>query len=224
MSPDADKALALAGEGVARLNEHAVRRVPLARGQLLHVVTDDVVLPDGSLSTREFVVHPGAVMVVPLLDDGRVLLERQYRHPMGRVMIEFPAGKLDAHEPSLACAQRELREETGFSAQEWAHAATIHPVISYSTEHIDIWFARGLTEGSRQLDPGEFVETFFVSPQELIHWCATGEVTDAKTLAGAWWLQNVLSGHWSLNWWRVGTPCPPVVKGPFVPPVGQHRP
>jgi ADP-ribose pyrophosphatase len=143
-------------------------------------------------------------MVLALLEDAaggvRVVLERQYRYPVGRVMIEFPAGKLDPGEDSQRCAERELREETGYAASEWALAGVLHPVISYSTEFIDIWFARGLTAGARQLDQGEFLDVFCATPTELLQWCHDGRVTDGKTLSGAFWLQNVLSGAWQLTW------------------------
>ncbi|GAB4087470.1 MAG TPA: NUDIX hydrolase [Burkholderiaceae bacterium] len=167
---------------------------------MLQVVRDTVVLPDASVGSREYVIHPGAVMVVPLLDDGRVLLERQFRYPMGEAMIEFPAGKLDAGEGSLSCAKRELQEETGFQAQSWAYAGVLHPVISYSTEHIDIWFARDLVHTERHLDVGEFLDVFAATPTELVGWCAQGRVTDAKTLVATFWLQNVLNGTWTLAW------------------------
>ncbi|NMM07259.1 NUDIX hydrolase [Polaromonas sp.] len=172
----------------------------ILKGHFLQVMRDSVKLPDGSLATREYVVHSGAVMVVALLDDGRLVLERQFRYPMQAVMLEFPAGKFDPGETSLACAQRELREETGYSAREWAKAGVLHPVISYSTEFIDIWFARGLTPGQRKLDDGEFLDVFTATPAELLAWCANGQVTDAKTLTGMLWLQNVLSGVWTLDW------------------------
>lgn len=182
------------------LTEHTLDSEELLKGNFLHALRDTVRLPDGGTATREYIVHPGAVMIVALLDDGRVVLERQFRYPMRQVMIEFPAGKLDAGEDPLACARRELLEETGYTAREWAHAGVLHPVISYSTEFIDIWFARGLSLGERKLDEGEFLEVFSASPAQLLAWCRDGQVTDAKTLTGALWLQNILSGAWSLSW------------------------
>lgn len=186
--------------GDAHLTEETVQREELLRGRFLQVLRDTVRLPDGGSDTREYIVHPGAVMVVPLLDDGRVVLERQYRHPMGRVMVEFPAGKLDAGEDTWTCGRRELLEETGYAAREWAKAGVLHPVISYSTEFIEIWFARGLALQERHLDAGEFLEVFSASVDELLAWCRDGTVTDAKTLSAALWLQNWRAGAWDLRW------------------------
>ena len=172
----------------------------ILKGRFLHAFRDTVRLPDGSETTREYVMHPGAVMMIPLLDDGRLVMERQFRYPMDRVMIEFPAGKIDAGEDRLDCAKRELLEETGFTAREWARAGVLNPVISYSTEFIEVWFCRGLTLTKSQLDDGEFIEVFTATPQEIFDGCRDGAITDAKTLIGALWLQNVLSGNWQLEW------------------------
>lgn len=185
------------------LTEHPVRSDELFKGHLLHAFRDEVRLPDGSQSAREYVRHPGAVMIIALIEAPggvEVVLERQYRYPVRQTLIEFPAGKLDPGESALACAQRELREETGYSAREWARAGVLHPVVSYSTEVIEIWFARGLRAGARQLDPGEFLEVFCATPEALLGWCRGGQVTDAKTLVGALWLRHVLDGAWSLDW------------------------
>ncbi|MBD3893281.1 NUDIX hydrolase [Hydrogenophaga sp.] len=182
------------------LRETALSRAELVQGVFLHVVRDTVRLPSGAQAAREYVLHPGAVMVIALQDDGRVVLERQYRHPLQTVMIEFPAGKLDASEGSLSCAQRELREETGYSAREWAWAGRLAPTIAYSDELIDIWFARGLSLGERQLDEGEFLDVFSASPAELLSWCRSGALIDGKSLVGVLWLQQVLRGDWVLEW------------------------
>ena len=150
--------------------------------------------------------HPGAAVIAALLEDGhggwRVVLERQWRHPLGQAIIELPAGKLDPGEPPLHCARRELREETGYTAREWACAGLMHPTPAYSTEGIHLWFARGLTAGPRQLDAGEHLHVFTATVPELLDWCRQGRVTDSKTLAAALWLQNYLSGAWPLDWQR----------------------
>ena len=127
-------------------------------GGFLTVCLDTVSLPDGSLTTRQYIRHPGAVAVIPLLDDGRVVMVRQYRYPIARVLIELPAGKLDPGETVMRCAARELVEETGYTAREWAYAGAYHNAAAYSTEVMQVWFARGLQAGAQQLDHGEFVE------------------------------------------------------------------
>ena len=190
--------------GDSYLIEKQLSSTELFKGDFLHAFCDTVRLPDGAVALREYVVHSGAVMIIPLIEDDsgaiRVVLERQFRYPVGKVMIEFPAGKLDPGESIQQCAQRELLEETGYLAAEWARAGVLHPVISYSTEFIDIGFARGLKPGVQKLDQGEFLELFTATSKELLQMCCDGVVTDGKTLAAALWLQNVLSGAWTLNW------------------------
>ena len=184
----------------SHLKEKVLASKEICKGNFLHVLRDTVQLPTGQLATREYVVHPGAVVVVALLDDGRVVLERQYRYPVGQVMIEFPAGKLEPGEDPLLCGQRELLEETGYRASYWAYAGLMHLAIAYSTEVIHVFFAKGLSLGERKLDDGEFLDVITAMPLELVQWCGEGKVTDAKTLTCALWLQNVLSDTWSLTW------------------------
>jgi ADP-ribose pyrophosphatase len=191
-------------QGAAGADDHLIERrlfgEPVFDGRLLHVRRDTVELPGGDHATREYIVHPGAVMVVPVLDDGRLVMERQYRYPLGCVMLEFPAGKRDPLESAARCAARELAEETGYAAAEWARAGVIHNACSYSTEAIEIWFARGLRTGSRQLDHGEFIDLIVLTEGELDRLAQAGELTDVKTLAGLQWLQKWRSGDWTLDW------------------------
>ena len=182
------------------LREEMVSSESVFDGHFLKVKRDSVRLPDGADATREYIVHPGAVMIIPILDDKRLLLERQYRYPMGRVILEFPAGKIDPGEDILACARRELLEETGYTAKEWAHAGVLHNAIAYSNEGIEIFFARGLSAGKQKLDQGEFLELVTHSTTELDALAASGELTDAKTLIGLLWLTRWQDGEWALDW------------------------
>ncbi len=184
----------------AHLREETLASESVYRGKFLDVRRDRVRLPDGSESEREYIVHPGAVMIVPLLDDGRLVVECQWRYPLARAMLEFPAGKLDAGEAPFNCAVRELTEETGYRAAEWARAGILHNAIAYSNESIEVWFARGLLAGERALDVGEFLDVTELSVDRLAEMVARGEVTDAKTLIGLLWLQNWHAGRWPLVW------------------------
>ena len=190
----------LPGAQDRHLIERRTGGVTLLSGGFLEVRRDDVLLPDGSAATREFVQHPGAVTVIPVLDDGRLVLVRQHRYPVAKVLLEWPAGKLEVGEDQLACAQRELQEETGFVAREWAYAGEIHNAAAYSSESIWLWFARGLQAGPPQPDAGEFVETLCLSMDELEALEARGELPDVKTLIGLRWLQQMQTGRKACVW------------------------
>jgi ADP-ribose pyrophosphatase len=159
-------------------------------GRLLKVHRDRVRLPDGSEALREYIRHPGAVAIVALFADGRVLLERQFRYPLGRAFIEIPAGKLEPGEAQLATAKRELLEETGYVAAEWRRLGLIHNAIGYSDEGIEIWLARGLELREQQLAEGEFLEVFTVPLAEAQAMARDGRITDVKTIAGLLWVED----------------------------------
>jgi ADP-ribose pyrophosphatase len=182
------------------LRESALETRQAWRGGFLDVRQDRVALPDGSSSQREYIVHPGAVMIVPVLDDGRLVVERQWRYPLGRAMLEFPAGKLEPGEPPFECAVRELAEETGYRAAEWACAGVMHNAVAYSSEGIEIWFARGLVRGDAHPDAGEFLDVALADADELELAVQRGEITDAKILIGLLWLRNWRAGRWPLEW------------------------
>ena len=184
----------------AALREHTLDSEMVFRGTFLNISRDLVRLSNGAQATREYIRHSGAVMIIPLLDNGNVLMERQFRTPMQRVMVEFPAGKLDAGESWLACAQRELREETGYGATEWAYIGPINNAISYSDETIHLAFARGLVAGAQALDDNELLEVFEASPQDALEWVRSGHITDVKTVIGAFWLEKLLQNAWNFDW------------------------
>lgn len=166
-------------------------------GNFLKVQDDIVRLPDGKLTSREYIRHPGAVVILPLFDDNSVLLERQFRYPLNRVFIEFPAGKIDPDEDALATAKRELQEETGYTASDWTFVCTIHNAIAYSDEYLHIFVARGLQSGIAKLDDGEFLETFRAPMDDVLAWVRKGEITDVKTVVGAFWLDKICTGQWT---------------------------
>jgi ADP-ribose pyrophosphatase len=172
------------------LTEHFVAGERVFDGALLKVHRDRVRLPDGGLGTREFIRHPGAVAIVPLFDDGRVLLERQFRYPHRRVFVEVPAGKLEPGEPPLDTARRELLEETGYSAAQWAHLGVIHTAIAYTDEAIQLYLAKGLKEGAKKLDQGEFLEAFALPFDEAIGMIRDGRISDAKSVAALLWVKT----------------------------------
>jgi len=164
-------------------------------GDFLRVYKDRVRAPDGHLAPREYLTHPGAVMVVPLLDDGQVVLERQYRYPLRRGFVEFPAGKIDPGESLLTCAQRELKEETGYVGDTWVYLGGFHNAIGYCNEKIEVFLARDLRHEGGQNDAGEVLEVFAAAHDDLKHRIASGDITDVKTIIGSYWLDEYLSGR-----------------------------
>jgi ADP-ribose pyrophosphatase len=175
------------------LTEHFVSGELVYDGKLLKVHRDAVRLPDGSPGTREYIKHPGAVAIVPLFDDGRVLLERQFRYPHHREFVEVPAGKVDPGEPHLETAKRELLEETGYVAAEWTRIGVIHTAIAYTDEAIEIFLARKLEKRERNLDAGEFLEVFAVPFAEALAMIGDGRITDAKTVSALLLLEKALA-------------------------------
>ena len=174
------------------LTEHRISTEQVFDGALLKVHRDTVRLPDGSTGGREYIRHPGAVAIVPLFDDGRVLLERQFRYPHAREFVEIPAGKLEPGEPHLDTAKRELLEETGYVAEEWTHLGVIHTAIAYTDEAIDLFVARRLALQKRNLDQGEFLEIFTVPFEQAISMVRDGRISDAKSVAGLLWVRTFL--------------------------------
>jgi ADP-ribose pyrophosphatase len=180
--------------GDQHLREDRISSEDIYGGIFLNMKRDQVSLPDGNQAIREYLTHPGAVAILAILEDGRVLLERQYRYPIAKTCIEIPAGKLELDEDPLLCAKRELKEETGYTANKWSFIRRIHPVISYSTEFIDIYLAEDLLSGKSHLDEEEFLDVFAATADELIEWVEQGEITDVKTTISAYWLDRYRRG------------------------------
>ena len=180
------------------LAEHTLDSRLAFEGVFLRLYVDRVKSADGHVGTREYLRHPGAVMIIPLLDAEHVLLERQFRYPLGRAIVEFPAGKIDAGEPPFECARRELLEETGYTARRWSYLGGLHNAIAYSDEKIEIYLAEDLERnGSGTLDAGETLEVFEAPWRQLLEWVRDGSVTDVKTMVGAFWLEKTLAGEWT---------------------------
>lgn len=166
------------------LQEKRLSEKTLFEGNILKLRVDTVQLPNGKQATREVVAHPGAVAVVPVTDDGKIVLVRQYRYPIGQIMLEIPAGKLDAGEAPEACAQRELSEETGFTAGQLTKITSIYTTPGFSDEIIHLYLAKNLKKAEQHLDEDEFINVECCSPQQVKKLIAQGEINDAKSLVG----------------------------------------
>ena len=151
-------------------------------GVILHLFKDTVTLPNGKAATREVIRHVGAVGVIPITEDGKVLIERQFRYPLNRIITEIPAGKLDSFtEDRLSAAKRELEEETGYTAKEWINIGDYYPAAAYCDERITLYLAKGLQLGQRHLDEDEFLNFEFIPLTDLVADVMNGRITDGKT-------------------------------------------
>lgn len=176
--------------------EHTLDSTTVYRGKLLHVMLDTVRLADSSVSKREYIRHPGAVMVLAFSDERTIVLERQFRYAVDQHLIELPAGKLEAGEDPLEAAQRELREECGYVAGSWKHLNTIHPCVGYADERIEFYLARDLRQVGRLLDDGEFLDVLHVPVADAVTWIREGRITDVKALMGILWAEKIVRGDW----------------------------
>lgn len=171
-------------EEYAQLKESRISGTETYHGPLLHVYHDRVRLPNGDESGRDYIRHLGAVCIVPLTDDGRVVVERQFRYPLDMVITEIPAGKLDsAEEDRISAAKRELHEETGLTADRWTYMGDFFPAVAYSTERISMYLAQGLHQGEQKLDKDEFLNVETRPLKELVDEVMAGEIVDIKTQA-----------------------------------------
>ena len=196
--PDEQQAASEEGPDDAHLVEVPLSSEEVFKGKLLRVKRDLVRLPNGHQAEREYIEHPGAVVVIAPLDNGKLLFERQYRYSLHQVFLELPAGKIEPGEPILDTARRELREETGYKAKTWRHLSTMHPCIGYSNERIEFFLARGLSYVGHERDHEEFLEVLELSLADAMLAVRDGEISDGKTIAALLWAEKIFSGAWQI--------------------------
>lgn len=178
------------------MSEKVITTKTVYEGGYLKVYRDEVLLESGKSAYREYIRHPGAAMVIPILNSETVLMVKQYRHAVKQFMWEFPAGKRDAQEDLKTTALRELKEEAGCTTQNLRYLTTIHPVIGYADEEIAIYVATDLTPGTNQLDEGEELTVHEVPIAQLFGMLRRGELSDVKTQIGVFWLEKILQNGW----------------------------
>ncbi len=177
--------------------EHLIESECPFTGRLLRLRRDQVRLPDGATAEREYVLHQGAAIILALWDDYDVLLEHQFRYPVGQHFLELPAGKIEPGEPPLETARRELLEETGYVAEHWRHLTTLYPTVGYSSERVEFYLARGLGYQGHPGEADEFIEVVRMSLDEALQGVLKGEITEAKTILGLLWADRFRRGLWS---------------------------
>lgn len=166
------------------LFEHQISSKEVYRGKLLLIYEDQITLPNGHLASREIMKHNGASAIVPITEDGKVIMERQFRYPLGKVITEVPAGKLDGpDEDRLEAAKRELKEETGITADNWVNLGDYYPSPAYTTECITLFLATGLHQGERKLDEDEFLNIEAIPLENVVRDIMDGKIADGKTIA-----------------------------------------
>lgn len=166
------------------MKETTIESKLVFEGRMLSMKVDTVNLPNGKQAAREVVVHPGAAAVVAVTDADEMLLIKQFRYPVDQIIWEIPAGKLESGENPLICAKRELAEETGYGAEQWKHLSTFFTTPGFSDEVMYIYLASGLKTGPKTADEDEFIELYHVPFAEAVRMIASGEIKDAKTIAG----------------------------------------
>ena len=171
--------------------EKCIKSTKVFSGKLLHVYSDRVEVANGYRSIREYIKHPGAAVVIPYTGNGKIFMIRQFRYPIGRTMIELPAGKIDPGEDSETTIKREIGEETGYEARTMIKLRPIHTCIGYSNELIDLFWASDLFPSNHQPDPDEKIELMEMTISAAMELIYTGQITDSKTLIGLFWAEKI---------------------------------